>query len=122
MRGLMNSWRADLGVGEAVAGQPGDLGLLGGELVAASRRCACGRVSPVAEQLALGALGERLDAHRGEHLVGGAQLLARVQAAALAAQPFAVEQMGAGELHADAGAAEPLDRLAVEALGGRRPR
>ena len=48
-------------------------------------------------------------------------------AAALAAQPFAVEQVRAGELHADAGAAEPVDRLAVEALGGlalaeQRPR
>ena len=52
-----------------------------------------------------------------EHLVRGAQLLARVHAPALAAQPFAVEQVGARELGADARAAEPLDRLAVEALG-----
>ena len=47
-----------------------------------------------------------------------AQLLARVDPAALAAQPLAVEQVGAGELEAHAGAAKPLDRLAVEALGG----
>ncbi len=78
-------------------------------------------------QLARGALGERLDAHRREHLVRGAQLLAGVQAPLLAAQPFAVEEMGASELGADPRAGEPLDRLAVEALGGlavaeQRPR
>ena len=33
-----------------------------------------------------------------EQLVGGAQLLARVDAAALAPQPLAVDQVGAGEL------------------------
>ena len=54
----------------------------------------------------------------GEHVVRAAQLRARVQAAALAAQPFAVEQVGAGELSAYAGALEPLDRLTVERLGG----
>src|SRR5207237_7208387 len=43
---------------------------------------------------------------------------ARVEAAAFAAQPFAVEKMGTGELDADAGAAEPVDRLPIEALGG----
>ena len=51
------------------------------------------------------------------HLVGGAQLLAGVHAPPSPAQPLAVEQVGAGERHPDAGAAEPLDRLAVEALG-----
>jgi hypothetical protein len=64
-------------------------------------------------QLAPGALGERFHAHRGEHLVGGAQLLARVQAAAFAAQPFAVDEVSAGERDANAGASEPLDRLAI---------
>ena len=49
--------------------------------------------------------------------MGRSQLLAGVDAAALAAQPLAVEQMGARELHADAGPAEPVDRLAVETLG-----
>ena len=51
-------------------------------------------------------------------LVGGAQLLARVDAAALAAQPLAVEQVGAGELGAQPRAAQALDRLAIQALGG----
>jgi hypothetical protein len=49
--------------------------------------------------------------------VRGAQLLARVTAAALAAQPLAVEQVRAGQLRADPGAAEPLDRLEIPALG-----
>ena len=51
--------------------------------------------------------------------MGGAQLLARVDAAALAAQPLAVEQVGAGELRTQRRSAEPLDRLAVERVGGR---
>jgi hypothetical protein len=68
------------------------------------------------EQLSRGALGERLETHRREHLVGGAQLLASVQAPALASQPFAVDEMGAGVLHVDAGAAQPVDRLAIQAL------
>ena len=45
-------------------------------------------------------------------------MLAGVEAAALAATPLAVEQMRAGELHADAGAAQAVDRFAVEAVGG----
>jgi hypothetical protein len=40
------------------------------------------------QQSAAGALGERLDAHRRQHVVGGAQLLARIHAATLAAQPL----------------------------------
>ena len=50
--------------------------------------------------------------------MGGAQVLARVGAAALAAQPFAVEEVGAGELHTDGSAGQAIDRLAIEALGG----
>ena len=40
-----------------------------------------------------------------------------MQPAALAAQPFAEDKVGAGEFGADAGAAEPVDRLTTEALG-----
>ena len=50
--------------------------------------------------------------------MGGAQLSARVQPPALAAEPFAVDEMSAGEPPADACAAEPLERLAVELFGG----
>jgi len=39
-------------------------------------------------------------------------------AAALAAQPFAVEQVGAGQLRPELGAAEPVDRFAVERPDG----
>jgi len=42
----------------------------------------------------------------------------RVYPPVLAAQPLAIEQMGAGELHADAGPAQVRDRFAVAALGG----
>ena len=57
------------------------------------------------QQLDAGPFGEGLGAHRGEHLMRGAQLLARVAAAALAAQPFAVHQVGAGELGSRPGTA-----------------
>jgi hypothetical protein len=50
--------------------------------------------------------------------VGGAQLLAGVGAAPLAAQPFAVEEMDAGQVGADAGLAQVRDRVAVEPVGG----
>jgi hypothetical protein len=49
--------------------------------------------------------------------VRGAQLDPRVGAAALAAQPLAVQQVRAGKLGPEAGAAEPLGRLAVQPLG-----
>ena len=53
-----------------------------------------------------------------EDRVRGTELLAGVDAAALAPQPLAVDELRAAERHADAGAAEPFDRLAVEPLGG----
>jgi hypothetical protein len=108
---------ADLRVRVAVTGESADLGLLCGEFVE-RLDCAFARGFAGGQELARGALGERVHAHRGEQPVGGAQLLARVEALAFAAQPFAVEEVGAGECNADAGAAEPVDRLAVEALGG----
>jgi len=74
-------------------------------------------LAPVATHLALRARGEGLGAHRRECLVGAAELVARVRTPALAAQPFAVEETSARERQAHAGAAEPVDRLAVEALG-----
>ena len=73
-------------------------------------------VSPGGEQLASGALGERLGAEPTEHLVCGAQLVTCVHAAALAPEPFAVQQPGTGELDADPGALQPLDRLTVKGV------
>src|SRR6266566_5319250 len=96
----------DLRVGQAVPGQPRDLGLLRGQLDSGLDG-ALARGLASSGQFAPGPLGERLDTHRRQHVVGGAQLLAGIRAAALAAQPLAVEQMRAGELYADAGTAEP---------------
>ena len=70
------------------------------------------------QQLAAGALGERLGADVAERVVGSAQVLARVHAAVLTTQPLAVHELRSGELSADPGAGEPLDRLAVERLRG----
>ncbi len=50
--------------------------------------------------------------------MGGPQLGAGVPAPVLAAQPFAVQEVGAGRGRAHAGTAEPLDRLAIAVLGG----
>ena len=104
---------ADLRVGQAVPRQPGDVGLLRGER---GRRldAALAHLLAGGDQLPAGALGERRHADRGEHVVGGAQLRARVRAAALPAQPLAVEQVRAGQLRAQPGPAEPVDRLAVQ--------
>jgi hypothetical protein len=79
--------------------------------------------SPIARgdssaSLALGPLSEGPHAHRVQHVVGYPQLLAGLGAAPLAAQPLAVEQVRAGELGAQAGPAQAVDRLAVPALGG----
>ena len=61
--------------------------------------------SPVASSSLRGALGERLHPDRGEHFVGGAELVARVDPAVLAAQPLPVEQMSPGELGTQPGPA-----------------
>src|SRR5919201_4075468 len=80
---------ADVGIGKAVAGEPGDLCLLRGECIArVLRALACGFAGGL--ELATGALGEALCAHAAEQLMGGSELLARVDAPVLATQPFAV--------------------------------
>jgi hypothetical protein len=74
---------------------------------------------PGGQQLAPGGLGINLHADVEEHLVCGAELLAGVDAAGIAAQPLAVDQQRAAVRDADAnaGADETLERLAVELLG-----
>jgi hypothetical protein len=91
--------------------------LLGSELADRLDRPLAHRVAG-GQQLTPGPFGERLDAHRDEQVMGGPQLGAGVPAPVLAAQPFAVQQVGAGHGRAHAGTAEPLDRLAIEVLGG----
>ena len=107
---------SDLGVGESLSNHPSDLGFLGGEVADrldgafTDGLTGCG-------QLAGGPIGKDVGAHGGERLVGGAQLLARIEATVGAAQPLAVEQVGASKFAPDERVAEPLDRLAVVALG-----
>src|SRR4051812_36991161 len=108
--------RADLGIGAAVGGQPRDLRLLGGEVVARLGGPA-GHGLAGGQQFATGAFGERLGPGETEHLVRSTQLPSGVHAAAVAAEPFAVEQTSAGELDPNSGALEPLDRLTVESIG-----
>jgi len=50
--------------------------------------------------------------------VGGPQLLACIGTSVLKAQPLAVEQVRAGQFGPQRRTSEPVDRLAVEALGG----
>ena len=88
---------ADLGVREAVARELRDLRFLGGELVTGLARAFASRLAD-GEQLAFRARGERLGAHRREHLLGGAQLVTGVASAFVAPQPFAEEQVGTGQL------------------------
>ena len=92
----------------------------GGELVARVDACACAPSRPW--PAARGGRARRTPRMpiAANIVVGGAQLLARVDAPALAAQPLAVEQVRAGELRPQPGPAEPVDRLAVQR--GRRPR
>src|SRR5438445_2057256 len=61
---------ADLRVGESVAGEPGDLGPLGGQLVPGLDGALADSLAG-GQELAPGPLGEPLDAHRRQHLVGG---------------------------------------------------
>ena len=97
MRGLMNSCAPISGFVWPSRGQPGDLRLLGGEVVARLGGAPAHRLAGRG-QLAAGALGERLRADAAEHLVRAAELLARVDAPVLAAQPLAVEQVRAREV------------------------
>jgi hypothetical protein len=71
------------------------------------------------QQLPAGPLGKGLHTDRVEHAERGAQLRPGVGAAALAAQPLAIQQVRTGELGTAAGAAQPVDRLAVPVLGLR---
>src|SRR5215472_16082623 len=116
---------ADLRVRQAIADELGDLPFLRRELVARVW-AALTHLLARCHQLPAGALGERLHPDPGEHVVGRTQLIARVDAAALAAQPLPVEQMRAGKFRADFGAAEPLDRTVIQeiravAAGQQRP-
>src|SRR4051794_24170378 len=87
----------DLRIRQAFAGEPCDLPLLRGQIVATLDGPPPHLLAGGLKLLA-GAVGERLHADRGHHLVRRAQLVARVDPAVLPAQPLPVEQMRAGEL------------------------
>src|SRR3984957_7741596 len=108
---------AKLRIAEPVTSEPGDLHFLRGELIARLGLTLADGLAG-SQQLATAALGQRLSRHRGEAVVGSPELLARVPAAVLPAEPLAVQKMGAHQGGTHAGAAEALDRLTVEALGG----
>src|SRR3954470_9835271 len=108
---------ADLRIGKTVAREAGDLLLLRRELVARLDR-ALARPRARRHELAAGALGERLRADRVEHLVGGAQLRARIRTPALPAQPLAVEEVRAGELGPQPRTTQSIDRFGVGVFGG----
>jgi hypothetical protein len=48
----------------------------------------------------------------------GAQVIARVRAPAPTAQPLPITQVGWGKVNAEAGAAEPVESLAIQAVDG----
>ena len=107
---------ADLGVGQPVAGELGDLDLLGRQFaVAADTALSCSSFTG-RPQFSPGALGEAFHPHRLEHVEGCAQLVPGVARTALAAQPFSVQEVGAGELGAHPGTAKVLNRRFVELL------
>src|SRR5580658_2269640 len=118
--------RGDLRVGGAVAGQAGDQRFLRGQRIWRLGRLLPG-VPAGRPQLDARPLGERRGADRVEDLIRAAELIAGVAPAPLAAQPLAVQEAGASQIHPQASAAEAVDRLAVVALGGvpvadQRPR
>ena len=117
MRGLRNSRAPISGFDSPSRASRAICRSCGGQIVARLDRPLAHRLAG-RQQLTAGALGERLHADRRELVVRGAQLRTRVDPAILAAQPLAVEQVRAGELGPQPGAAQPLDRLAIQPLGG----
>src|SRR6185503_5535551 len=106
----------DLGVRQSFAGEPGDLRLLLSEIVRPFRGLRPDLL-PGGRQLAPRAPGKRFHPYAVEHPERLEQFVPGVYAPVDPAQPFAVNQVGARQLRADAGAVEPLDRFAVERLG-----
>jgi hypothetical protein len=82
-------------------------------------KCALGHLLPGGDQFPAGALGERLYPDREEQVVGDAELLAGVDASALAAQPLPVQQMRPNELRTQPRTAKPIDCFVIQLFGGR---
>ena len=69
------------------------------------------------DQLSAGAVGERLGTDPAEDLVRETELMPRVDAPVLAAQPFAVQEVSPGEADDDPCGREAFDGLLVQRLG-----
>src|SRR5580693_813510 len=108
--------RGDLRVGGAVPGQPGDQRFLRGQGIWRLDG-AFADLATAGPQLDARPFGKRRGADRIKDLMGAGELIAGVTPAPLAAQPLAVDQVGAPQFHPQAGAAETVDRLTVEVLG-----
>ena len=117
VRGLRKSCAAISGLVQPFAGEPGDVVLLRGQLVAgldgAAAHLLPGRHSSWRARSANPWMP--MD---DEHLVGRAELLAGVDAPLLPPQPLAVEEVGASQLRPERGAGEAIDRLRGTRLGG----
>ena len=107
---------AYLRIGQPVASQPSDGGLLRSKCARGPNGAPVHRLAG-GPQLAPGAAGERLHADGVKHVQGDTQLRA-ASAAPVPAEPLAVEQVSTGQIRPVTGAGEPLDSVAVEALGG----
>jgi hypothetical protein len=101
-------------VREPVTGQLGDVALLRGEIVAGLDDAPAALLAS-RDEFAVRARGERFHAHRREQLVREVEFGARVEPATFAPQPFAVQEMRASELRANASPAEMVDRRAEPA-------
>src|SRR5215467_8319310 len=92
--------RRYLRVRQPIARQSGDLGFLGGEVVHRVRPALTNGFAG-GQEFVTGTFGERLESHVVELLMGDPQLLAGVDATALAPEPFAVHEVRTGGLYAE---------------------
>src|SRR6187200_588452 len=108
--------RGDLSICVSLRRKARDLQFLRGELV---DRVGGPSAGPLTCRLQLDsrALGEGLHSEVREEVVSDAQLVTRVEAAALPSQPLAVEQMRAREVQTKACRLQTIDCVAVERLG-----
>src|SRR3954465_10989326 len=106
---------ADLGIRPAPGGEACDLRLLRGEPVTRVGRALAHRLAG-RHPLPSRAVSEPRHAELPPHLVREPEMLTSSGAPALASQPLAVDQVGAGERRTYPRAAQTRDRLAIELL------
>src|SRR5271157_5637298 len=106
----------DLVVRRTARREARDPGLLRGEVEDGRRRTGPRALASRA-QLCRRLLGEPVRAHRGEHVLRGAQLLACVPPPLGPPQPLAVEQMRAREVHCDPALGQLAEEFQVRAFG-----